>query len=295
MSAPVVLTRHGYYELAVKPSPEELAAYYAEKYYQQSIRTHRPEYGEEEIRFRAAKLEQKRLKVAELRGTEAPGRFLDVGAGEAFAMRHFNDHGWEVMGLDYSRHGCETHHPELLEKLKTGDVVASLGELSEAGARFDLVLLDNVLEHVLDPLGVLRVLERLLAPEGVLVVEVPNDFSLLQERLLREGKIQEAFWVVVPDHVSYFNAAGLTALGEEAGLKRRALLGDFPIDFFLVNEHSNYVRDRSRGRAAHQSRVALDLLMHDISPAGANAYYEALGALGLGRQIIAFFSSKNSL
>ncbi len=290
MSHPVILTRHGYYELADKPSAQQLAEYYAKKYYQESIRVHRPTYEAEEIRFRHAKLEQKRLKVEELRRDAAAGRLLDVGAGEAFAMKHFADAGWEVIGLDYSRHGCETHHPELLDKLIVGDVMTGLEQLEKTAECYDLILLDNVLEHVIDPLAVLCRLRKLLSLTGILVVEVPNDFSRLQMQLLEDGTIPEPFWVVAPDHLSYFNAEGLTALANEAGLERRALLADFPIDFFLVNDHSNYAVDRSIGKAAHKARVALDLMIHEVSPTGANAFYEALGSLGFGRQIIAFLS-----
>lgn len=294
MTSPeVVLTRHGYYELASKPEPEELSKYYADKYYQQSIRTHQHQYDEAEIRFRHAKLEQKRLKVEELLGSAEGGRFLDVGAGEAFAMKHFHDAGWQVTGLDYSSFGCKTHHPVLIGNLITGDVSESLLALAGRGEKYDLVLLDNVLEHVLDPLAIMDVTRQLLTPTGILIVEVPNDFSRLQMQLLDSGRLPAPFWVVAPDHISYFNAKGLTLLGEEAGLVRKALMSDFPIDFFLVNEHTNYATDKTKGKACHKSRVELDLLMHDVSPRGANAFYEALGALGMGRQIIAFFQLKS--
>jgi SAM-dependent methyltransferase len=248
----VRLTEYGYYELAEKPTPERLKDYYAAKYYQQSVRTHQHEYGAAELSFRRNKLEQKRIKVESLLDPdEGQRRFLDIGAGEGFALGHFAGVGWEVTGMD------------------------------------------NVLEHVLEPLEVLKTVKVLLAPGGVLIVEVPNDFSVLQMRLLESGRIPSPFWVVAPDHVSYFDHQRLSALAKEAGLDQCALMSDFPIDFALCNEHTNYVVDKSKGRSCHGVRVELDNLIHEISPEGANRLSEALGSLGLGRQIVGYLRQLN--
>ena len=78
------------------------------------------------------------------------------------------------------------------------------------------------------------------------------------------------------------------ALVESAGWGVERLISDFPIDFNLFNPDSNYVEDPSRGKGCHQARVAIENLIHGISPDGANRLYEALAELGLGRQIVAF-------
>ena len=286
----VRLTEYGYYELAEKPTPEGLKEYYAAKYYQQSVRTHQHEYGAAELSFRRNKLEQKRIKVESLLDPrEGQRRFLDIGAGEGFALGHFAGAGWEVTGMDYSSFGCGMHQPELCDRLLVGDLNELMEQLRMDMKKYQLILMDNVLEHVLEPLEVLKTVKELLAPGGVLIVEVPNDFSVLQMCLLESGRIPSPFWVVAPDHVSYFNHQGLRALAKEAGLEQCALMSDFPIDFALCNEHTNYVVDKSKGRSCHGVRVELDNLIHEISPEGANQLYEALGSLGLGRQIVAYF------
>jgi len=295
MSSPaydkVRLTPFGYYELSEKPGPDELREYYAAKYYQQSVRTHQHSYEEDELAFRSAKLEQKRIKVKSLIGDSLPDRprFLDVGAGEGFALAHFEAAGWDVIGMDFSSFGCGTHHPRLLDRMIVGDISDSLTRLAAEGARFDLILLDNVLEHVPDPLALLTTVRRLMRPHSVLIIEVPNDFSVLQMHLLESGRLPRPFWVVAPDHISYFNHSGLRALAAAAGLDQRAVLGDFPIDFALCNENTNYAADKSLGKACHRMRVEIDNLIHRISPERANDLYEALGNLGLGRQIVGFF------
>ena len=220
---------------------------------------------------------------------EGQRRFLDIGAGEGFAMGHFAGAGWDVTGMDYSSFGCGMHHPELCDRLLVGDLNELMNQLRTDSKKYQLILMDNVLEHVLEPLDVLKTVRELLAPGGVLIVEVPNDFSVLQMRLLESGRIPAPFWVVSPDHVSYFNHQGLRALAKDVGLEQCALMSDFPIDFALCNEHTNYVVDKSKGKSCHGVRVELDNLIHEISPEGANRLYEALGSLGLGRQIVSYF------
>jgi SAM-dependent methyltransferase len=58
-------------------------------------------------------------------------------------------------------------------------IVADLaGSVPLESAKYDLVLCVDVLEHLLDPAHCLREAHRILKPDGLLVVNVPNHFSL---------------------------------------------------------------------------------------------------------------------
>lgn len=286
--------RFGYHELVRKPSKEALKRYYADKYYQLSQGAYQKEYSDEEIRYFHNKLEQKYLVARRLLpadGSPMPA-LLDVGAGEGWALGFFRRHGWCCTGLDYSDHGCRAHNPECLPDLVVGDIYDNLERLREEGRCYDLIMLDNVLEHVPDPLALLVQLRPLLAAQGALVIEVPNDFSVLQGHLLERGYISRPFWVVTPDHISYFNHDGLVALCREAGWIERDVFGDYPIDLGLFNAATNYIENKAAGKPCHRARVAAENLFHDISPEKTNDLYRALAALGLGRQIIAFFQKQ---
>ena len=66
-------------------------------------------------------------------------------------------------------------------------------------------------------------------------------------------------------------------------------MGDQPIDLNLFNPATNYVLDRTAGKAAHQSRLEQDNFLLRTAPLPAvAAYYEALAGVGLGRSIVAF-------
>ncbi len=295
------LNEFGYYEIKDKPSPEELREYYAQRYYQENLTTYQAEYPLEELEHLNGKLRLRHWVLAQLRlagqqnGASAypewdnHNSFLDIGCGEGWALAYFQKQGWDVLGLDFSSFALEKFNPELRSQLRTGDLFEQVRQLSREGQAFDVLWLDNVLEHVLDPAELLRLCRTLIKPNGVLVVDVPNDFSSLQQHLLDTGKIDRPFWVVLPDHLSYFNQTGLRNLAEATGWGVGKVLGDQPIDLNLLNPATNYVMNREAGHAAHRARLEQDnFLLHTASIPAVAAYYESLAAVGLGRNIVAF-------
>ena len=228
--------------------------------------------------------------LAETGTSSASARtFLDVGCGEGWALDYFQRQGWDVLGLDFSSFSLEQFHPGLRGRLRAGDLYDGLQELITEGRQFDELWLDNVLEHVIDPAGLLRRCRALTRPGGVLMVDVPNDFSPLQQHLLATGHIDRPFWVALPDHLSYFGAAGLRNLATATGWHTAKTLGDQPIDLNLFNPVTNYVMDRAAGKGAHQSRLEQDNFLLRTAPLPAvAAYYEAMAGVGLGRSLVAF-------
>jgi 2-polyprenyl-3-methyl-5-hydroxy-6-metoxy-1,4-benzoquinol methylase len=283
------LNAFGFYEIKQKPTPEELRDYYAKRYYQENLTTYQPEYPAEELEHIEGKLRLRHWVLEQLRKGSGAGSFLDIGCGEGWALDYFQRQGWEVLGLDFSSFSLEKLHPTLRSQLRTGDLYEEVQKLVAASERFDVLWLDNVLEHVLEPADLLRHCRTLIKPNGVLVVDVPNDFSALQLHLLDSGQIDRPFWVVLPDHLSYFNPTGLRNLAEATDWHTTKILGDQPIDLNLLNPAANYVMNRAVGKAAHQARLTQDnLLLRTASLPAVAAYYEALAAVGLGRSIVAF-------
>ncbi|MEW6165097.1 MAG: class I SAM-dependent methyltransferase [Pseudomonadota bacterium] len=279
----------GYWEIANKPTPEELQQYYAEKYYQEGKGSYELEYSEDELMYFNAKLGQ---RFAVLRRYLSPAQekpcLLDVGCGEGYALAFFRKHGWEVKGLDFSAAGVASKNPDCVDALTTGDVFALLEAEIDAGKTYDVVWLQNVLEHVLDPLGLLKSLRTLVAPGGLAVVTVPNDCSITQRAALAAGHVDNAFWVAPPDHLTYFDGCSLGNAASETGWQCVEMLGDFPVDWFLFHPGSNYVRDRSVGKAAHKARVQIENLIHAQSSEDVIRFWSAAAKLGLGRDITAF-------
>jgi 2-polyprenyl-3-methyl-5-hydroxy-6-metoxy-1,4-benzoquinol methylase len=285
----VVFNKYGFYQLKEIPSQSELNEYYQKKYYQENNSTYLHNYSSEELRYILNKIEQKALLINQMMKpmSKSPS-LLDVGCGEGFTLSYFHNQGWKVKGIDFSSYGCKHHNPQMLENFTEGDVYALLNKIIESGEKFDCIWLDNVLEHVIDPENLLKRIFEISHSGTVLVVEVPNDFSTLQKKLLETGAINKEFWVVSPDHISYFNRSGLENLAQHCGWISKDGLADFPIDFNLANPFANYVMQKETGKGAHAQRIFIDNMMHDISPELTNQFYKSLAQMGLGRQISVF-------
>jgi SAM-dependent methyltransferase len=93
-------------------------------------------------------------------------RLLDVGCGIGWIADHFDDY----TGIDASvdaveaarRHGRQVHLHDLGEPLPFAD------------ASFDAIVLKDVLEHVTDPVAVVREVQRVLRPAGRVFASSPD-------------------------------------------------------------------------------------------------------------------------
>lgn len=158
---------------------------------------------------------------------------------------------------------------------------------------YDVILLQNVLEHVLDPFALLQTISKLLTPNGLIIITVPNDFSLTQKTLLSNGSIDKEFWICPPDHLSYFNFDSLQSILLEAGFLIRDLISDFPVDWYLFHSGSNYIRDSSKGKEAHLSRVAIENMLQTNDISDIICLYRSLAKLGAGRDLTAVATINN--
>jgi 2-polyprenyl-3-methyl-5-hydroxy-6-metoxy-1,4-benzoquinol methylase len=283
------LRRHplGFWEVIDKPSAVQLREYYANKYYQESKGSYASTYTPAELSYFRAKIGQRAAVVG--RVVAGKGSLLDVGCGEGFTLAYFRELGWNVRGFDYSSAGLQANNPGCANALIVGDVFELLRAEAASGHRYDVIWLQNVLEHVLDPVELLKSLRVLVADGGVLVATVPNDFSTLQLNALNQKLIESPFWVALPDHLSYFSRDSLLNMGSATGWSCEEVLADFPVDWFLYHPGSNYVRDKSVGKRAHLARVDLENLIAAAPLEDVVAFYAALARVGMGRDLTAFY------
>jgi hypothetical protein len=144
----------------------------------------------------------------------------------------------------------------------------------------------------LDPINLLKSLQKLVAPDGFLVVTVPNDFSITQQAALSLGHIDTPFWVAPPDHLTYFDRSSLKNIASATNWKCLEMLGDFPVDWFLFHSNSNYVRDKSLGKDAHKARIQIENLIHKQPIDNVIQFWSAAAEIGIGRDITAILRSE---
>jgi SAM-dependent methyltransferase len=100
-------------------------------------------------------------------------RFLDCGCGAGeyvFALRDW--FGTDAWGIEYSPEKVlnARSHPRHGARVKQGD----LQHLEEPEAAYDVVLLNEVIEHVPDEAAALNEVNRVIKPGGLLIVFSPN-------------------------------------------------------------------------------------------------------------------------
>jgi SAM-dependent methyltransferase len=127
----------------------------------------------------------------------------------------------------------------ICERVIVGDVEALDLAAALDGARFDVVLLLDVLEHLHDPVATLKVVAALLKPGGRMILSVPNVTHAAVRLQLLSGRFQYTDTGLLDrTHLHFFDRQGLEQLLEEAGLavldRMRTVAGatetEIPID-----------------------------------------------------------------
>lgn len=101
---------------------------------------------------------------------------LELGIGHGFTTDRFSRYFSQHVVVDGSESVIEQFRQQYPDCKAT--VVQSYFEEFEAEERFDVLVLGFILEHVADPLAVLRKYKSLLKPGGRCFVAVPNGESL---------------------------------------------------------------------------------------------------------------------
>jgi 2-polyprenyl-3-methyl-5-hydroxy-6-metoxy-1,4-benzoquinol methylase len=99
-------------------------------------------------------------------------RVLDVGCATGYLAARLAERGCSVTGFERDPRSASLAE-EHCERVIVGDLEAP-GDRAAIPAGFDIVLLGDVLEHLVDPWEALRFVRGLLAPSGVVVASIPN-------------------------------------------------------------------------------------------------------------------------
>jgi 2-polyprenyl-3-methyl-5-hydroxy-6-metoxy-1,4-benzoquinol methylase len=133
---------------------------------------------------------------------DAEGSLLDVGCATGAFVAAARAAGFDARGVDVSAPSTRYGRDVLGLPLDVGDIY----ERRYPSERFNVVTLWATLEHLIDPARVLSEAHRVLTPDGIIAVSVPNYASLTQRVLGQRNRY------VGVDHVNYFTAYTLSKL-----------------------------------------------------------------------------------
>jgi SAM-dependent methyltransferase len=143
-------------------------------------------------------------------------RVLDVGAADGLLARRLGERGWRVTGLEGDAALAEAGAAHCERVIRTD----LNGGLPELGDEFEAIVYGDVLEHLVDPLGVLVGLNRFLAPDGAVVVSIPNVAHIWIRLSLLAGRFEYGDRGILDrTHLRFFTERSLRALLREAHVR----------------------------------------------------------------------------
>jgi 2-polyprenyl-3-methyl-5-hydroxy-6-metoxy-1,4-benzoquinol methylase len=158
------------------------------------------------------------------------GKLLDVGCSIGTFLDVAKKKGWDVYGIDINKRSIDYCR----KKLGLNAEVKKLEEVKEKN--FDVIIMNDILEHVADPLKILKIANSILKNKGILFIATPNIGSFL-------SKLTGKRWLhLKPDeHIYYFTPKTIRALLEKAG--------------FTVVSCKSLGRVRNLGTVAYKSQT----------------------------------------
>lgn len=152
-------------------------------------------------------------------GSRSGAAILDVGCGYATTSARLRDLGNRVTGIESSEQAVPVARGRLDEVIAAD--LRNIDAVAEAvgDRRFDAIIFADVLEHLSSPADVLRQYLEFLAPDGAVIISLPN-VGLWSVRLsLLAGRFDYADTGVLDrTHLRFFTRKSARRLIEEAGL-----------------------------------------------------------------------------
>lgn len=168
---------------------------------------------------------------------------LDMPCGDGLLTEILASRFQRVVGVDASL----SHLIKARQRLPKVEFHHNLIEELDVDEQFDTVTMLNVLEHVADPVEVLRKAASLLSNDGTLIVHVPNAYAVNRRLAVLMGTLETCeelspFDINVAGHRRSYTLKTLKADIEKAGLRITATGGVFykmlstpQMDWFLKN------------------------------------------------------------
>ena len=278
---------YGFLQIYPSPSTEEITKFYTDEFY--SAHTN---FNDSDLEVQTEDrdwLNEQRgeicLSIKEFLARDLAGLdMLDVGCGWGENLLYFQKQGMNCFGFDPAPEAAA-----YAQKIGLNVVTAGMDKMTVFGERqFDVVSLFNVLEHLADPVGVLKeIRNNVLKPGGLIIIDVPNEFNAFQECAKDIYNLSQ-WWVVPPSHLNYFSGDSLKALLRGTGFDVKLCEASFPMEIFLLLG-DKYVGDGPLGKICHQKRKAFESNLRKTGRSKKlREFYVALAELNLGRQVIAY-------
>lgn len=180
-----------------QPSPENLGRYYESDDYISHTDGKRTLFEKLYHTVKQKALRDKIKLIESFKPTK--GNLLDIGAGTGDFLVEAKNSGWKIMGVEPSE---KAKTIAVNKGIRFAEALKSIDDHSQ-----DVITMWHVLEHVPDVQKEIIELKRLLKPDGVLIVAVPNFKSY-------DAQHYGIHWAAydVPRHLWHFSKTAIKKL-----------------------------------------------------------------------------------
>lgn len=136
------------------------------------------------------------------------GNILDIGAGTGDFLRIAKKNGWQISGIEPSEIARENALKKEILLNETSE------EILKQTIKFDCITLWHSLEHIPDLEKQLQFLNKIIKPDGTLIIAIPNFKS-------KDAQIYKEFWAGfdVPRHIWHFSQKSVQLIFKEINFK----------------------------------------------------------------------------
>ena len=142
-----------------------------------------------------------------------PKTMFDVGCGFGGFVWAMQQIGIEAWGNELNLKWVKDAHQYCSEKIIYGDATDVLDSINK---KFDLFFISHVLEHLIDPIQLLKKVRENLSENGTIYINVPNGRS---DRFKKLGRRSGIDYENFPQHLNFFTPRSIVDFAEKTGLK----------------------------------------------------------------------------
>jgi len=137
------------------------------------------------------------------------GKILDVGCGNGGWLLRLKHAGWKTTGVEIDEPAADAAREAGLDVFCGTLLDANFPENS-----FDIVRLHYVFEHLINPKETLAEIRKILKPDGICLIRIPNIDSVMFKLFKKNW-----FALDIPRHVFHYTPETFSRLARECGLK----------------------------------------------------------------------------
>ena len=209
---------------------------------------------------------------------------LDVGCGSGRALMRLVGHGFDAYGVEPSQTAI-SRSVGLQSRITRGLWPGCITHKQY----YNVVYIEQVLSHTPDISQMLKGAWDILAPNGIIVIEEPNDFSYLQKAVVDAGLNKPEYWKC-RDHVNYGSYKFWMDRLERAGFRCLEMQGTWPMEWFALSG-DNYFGNDALGKTCHEKRYKI---LSSMTFSKRQELGQSFAKIGIGRDIL-IYAQKVSL